>query len=430
MNALNVGTKDTKTAAMTKVLDAREIRKNFPILARKVNGKPLVYLDNAATSQKPASVIKTLVGYYENYNGAVHRSIHTLGEEATQAYEAVREKIRSFIDANDSKEIIYTRNTTESINLVAHAWGQNNIHAGDEIVVSALEHHSNLIPWQMLAKRKSAKLVFAELTKDGLLDLNSMKQAITERTKLVAVTQTSNALGSIFPIKEISHLAHKLGAAVLVDGAQGVPHMPTSVKDMGCDFLAFSMHKMLGPTGVGILWGRAELLESMPPFLGGGSMISAVWRDHATWNEIPWRFEAGVPNIADVIASGAAIDYLNNIGMQNVRTHEIELVEYALKSLGEVSDIIVYGPQDPAKRAAVVSFNVGSIHPHDIGQILNEDGIAVRSGHHCCQPLMRDLNIWGTVRASFYIYNTKEEVDMLCESLKKADRIMGHEKSR
>jgi cysteine desulfurase/selenocysteine lyase len=410
----------------TKPLDTKAICKDFPILSRKVNGKPLVYLDNAATSQKPASVIKALTDYYENYNGAVHRSIHTLGEEATLAYEAVREKISSFIDAPDSKEIIFTRNTTESINLVAYAWGRENVHKGDEIIVSALEHHSNLIPWQMLAERQGAQLVFAELTEDGLLDMNSMIQAIGDRTKIVAIAQTSNSLGSIFPIKEVSKRAHQYGALVLVDGAQGVPHMPTSVKDMECDFLAFSMHKMLGPTGVGVLWGRSELLESMPPFLGGGSMISAVWRDHATWNEIPWKFEAGVPNIADVIASGVAIDYLNGIGMENVRAHEIELVDYALKSLKKVNDITIYGPKDPTKRAAVLSFNIDSIHPHDIGQILNEDGIAVRSGHHCCQPLMRDLNVWGTARASFYIYNTKEEVDMLCESLKKADKVMGH----
>ncbi|HEY9871061.1 MAG TPA: cysteine desulfurase [Candidatus Obscuribacterales bacterium] len=407
--------------------DINKIRKDFPILGRKVNGRPVVYLDNAATSQKPECVIKALKDYYEQYNANIHRGIHTLSEEATEAYESVREKVRQFIGAPESRTIIFTRNTTEAINLVAQSWGRANISAGDEIVLSAMEHHSNLVPWQLLAAERGAELKFIELTADGQIDLESARGVITPRTKLVAITQMSNVLGTITPVREIVEIAQAVGAKVLVDGAQGVPHLPTDVKELGCDFLVFSFHKMLGPTGVGILWARPEILEAMPPFLSGGDMISAVWRDRARWNELPWKFEAGTPNIGDVIACGMAIDYLQGIGMENVRAHEIELTDYALKGLQSLADdVIIYGPLDARKRGGVISFNFKDVHPHDVGQILNEAGIAIRAGHHCCQPLMRDLNVAGTARASFYVYNTKEEVDALLEALKEADKVMGH----
>jgi cysteine desulfurase/selenocysteine lyase len=406
--------------------DVKKIREDFPILKRQVNGKQLVYLDNAATSQKPKSVITCLSNYYERYNANIHRGIHTLSEEATEAYEGVREKIRQFIDAPATREIIYTRNATEALNIVAQSWGRQNILAGDEIVLTPFEHHSNIVPWQILAKERDAKLVFIKLTDDGLIDMDSARSVIGPKTKIVAITQMSNVFGTITPVKELARLAHKQGAIFLLDGAQGVPHLPTSVKEIGCDFLAFSFHKMLGPTGIGILWGKSELLEAMQPFLYGGDMISAVWRDRATWNELPWKFEAGTPNIADAIACGAAIDYLNKLGMNNVRQHEIELTDYALKAFQKLPDIDVYGPKNAQQKGGVISFNFKEIHAHDVGQILNDSGIAIRAGHHCCQPLMRDLNVSGTARASFYVYNTKEEIDFLVEALQNAQKVMGH----
>ena len=403
-----------------------QIRKDFPILDRKINGHKLVYLDNAATSQKPLSVINAISDYYKTNNANIHRGIHTLSEEATTAYEDVRDKIAAFIGAKETKSVIFTRNATEAINLVAQTWGKTNILPGDEIVISAMEHHSNLIPWQWLAQERQAKLRFIELTPAGKLDMESAKNVINDRTKLVAITQMSNVLGTITPIAEIAKLAHAHGALLLVDGAQGVPHLRTDVEEMGCDFLVFSFHKLLGPTGVGILWARPELLEAMPPFLGGGDMIASVWRDKATFNELPWKFEAGTPNIADVIGAGSAIDYLMNLGMENVRAHEIELTDYALKAFQTLDDVKIYGPMDAKARGGVISFNLDHIHPHDLGQILNESGIAIRAGHHCCQPLMRDLQVWGTARASFYLYNTKAEIDLLIEALKEANKVMGH----
>lgn len=411
---------------LVTMLDLKSICKDFPILKREIEGKRLVYLDSAATSQKPKQVVDALVDYYTNYNANIHRGVHTLSEEATAAYEEVREKIVAFIGAADSQEIIFTRNATEAINLVATSWGKQNIKAGDEIVLSPMEHHSNLVPWQMLAAACGAKLVFLELTADGQVDLSSCHKLIGAKTKLVAITQMSNVLGTIVPIAQIAKLAHAQGALLLVDGAQSVPHLPTSVKDLDCDFLVFSMHKMLGPTGVGVLWSRTEILQAMPPYMGGGDMISTVWRDRALYNQLPWKFEAGTPNIADVIASGVAIDYLAKIGMENVRAHEIEITEYALKRLREVPEITIYGPSKAEDRGGVVSFNLKGIHPHDLGQVLNEDGVAIRVGHHCCQPLMRDLDVMGTARASFYIYNTKEEVDTLFDALLKARKVLGH----
>jgi cysteine desulfurase/selenocysteine lyase len=409
-----------------EMLDVAKIRADFPILQRKINGKPLVYLDNAATSQKPVQVIRALTEYYENNNANIHRGIHTLSEEATAAYESSRESIARFIDAPEARSVIFTRNATEAINLVMYSWGRHHINEGDEIVLTAMEHHSNLVPWQMLAKERGAKLVFIELTKDGELDMESARKAIGPKTKLVAITLMSNVMGTIVPVAEISDLAHAHGALVLVDGAQGVPHLPTSVRELKCDFLAFSFHKMLGPTGVGILWGRTELLQKMPPFMGGGDMIAAVWREKSRYNELPWKFEAGTPNIADVIAAGAAINYLQNLGMAAVRKHEIEITKYALEKFAEFKRATIYGPTDASKRGGVISFNLNGVHPHDLGHILNESGIAIRAGHHCCQPLMRELDVSGTARASFYIYNTNEEVDVFFQALQEAERIMGN----
>lgn len=412
------------------------IRKDFPILSREVNGKPLVYLDSAATSQTPTQVIDAIVDYYTRYNANVHRGIHTLSEEATAAFEETRELITDFIKADDSKEIIFTANATAAINLVAYSWGRANIKAGDEIVLSPMEHHSNLVPWQMLAAERGAKLLFLEMTEDGQLNMDSAREWIGMRTKLVAITHVSNVLGTINPIAELAKLAHAQGALILVDGAQSVPHMPVSVKELGCDFLAFSLHKMLGPTGVGVLWAKRQILEAMPPFLGGGSMISVVKRNSFTANELPFKFEAGTPNIADVIASGAAINYLNKIGMKNVREHEIELSKYTLQKFtefaqykngsGTTDELVLYGPRDVNKRGGVFSFTFGDIHPHDIGQILSDEGVAIRAGHHCCQPLMRELNVQSTARASFYLYNTKEEIDKLFSALGQARKVLGH----
>jgi cysteine desulfurase / selenocysteine lyase len=408
------------------MFDSKEIARDFPILSRQIDGKKLVYLDNAATSQKPRSVIDSIVHYYEHYNANVHRGIHTMSEEATAAYEGVREKVAAFIGADDTCEIIYTRNTTEAINLVAFTWGRQNVLPGDEIVLTPMEHHSNLVPWQQLAAEREAKLVFLELSDEGEVTLESAQRLIGPKTKLVAISQMSNVLGSIPPIAEISALAHTFGAVVLVDGAQGVPHLPTSVKELGCDFLAFSFHKMLGPTGSGVLWGRKELLEAMPPFMFGGDMISSVAREKSRFNELPWKFEAGTPNVADVIASGAAIDYLNNLGMAQIRAHEIAITDYALKKLSTMRGINIYGPKEAARRGGVISFNVDGIHPHDLGQILSDSGIAIRAGHHCCQPLMKDLKVMGTARASFYIYNTTAEVDLLAAALEEADKVLGN----
>jgi cysteine desulfurase/selenocysteine lyase len=408
------------------MFDSKEIAKDFPILSRIIDGKKLVYLDNAATSQKPRQVIEAITHYYEHYNANVHRGIHTMSEEATAAYEGVREKIAHFIGAKETCEIIYTRGTTEAINLVAATWGRQNVLPGDEILLTPMEHHSNLVPWQQLAAEREAKLVFLELTEDGEVSLESAKKLINAKTRLVAISQMSNVLGSIPPVREIADLAHAVGAVVLVDGAQGVPHLPTSVKDLGCDFLAFSFHKMLGPTGVGVLWGKKEILEKMPPYMFGGDMISSVARDKSRFNELPWKFEAGTPNIADVIASGAAIDYLNRLGMDQIRAHEIAITDYALKALSKQRGVHIYGPAEAEKRGGVIAFNVDGVHPHDLGQILSDQGIAIRAGHHCCQPLMKDLKVMGTARASFYIYNTTAEVDMLVAALAEADKVLGN----
>jgi cysteine desulfurase/selenocysteine lyase len=401
-------------------LDVASIRKDFPILKRKVHGVPLVYLDNAATSQKPRQVIDALVRYYENYNANIHRAVHTLGEEATAAYEGAREKVRAFINAPTTESIIFTRNTTEAINLVAYSWGRANISEGDEILLTQMEHHSNLIPWQRLAKEKGATVRYVPVTPQGTLELNGLENLFDARTKMMALPHVSNSLGTINPVEKIAAEARRRGVMLLVDGAQGAPHLPVDVQAIGADFYAFSAHKMLGPTGVGVLYGRRELLEEMEPFLGGGEMIRKVTFEGATWNDLPWKFEAGTPNIADVIAFGAAIDYLSDLGMDNVRQHEAEITAYALDRMGSIPEIILYGPPDAAQRGGVVSFNFPGLHPHDIGTVLDTHGVAIRSGHHCTQPLMRCLGISGTARASFYVYNTPQEVDALVDATKAA----------
>ncbi len=408
-------------------MDAREIRRDFPILERRVRGTKLVYLDNAATTHKPRAVIDALVQYYSHYNSNVHRAVYALSEEATNAYEEARRKIARFINASSPECIIFTRNATEALNLVAYSWARWNLRPGDEILLTEMEHHSNLVPWQLVARERDVRLRFIPVdTSTGKLVLDDLEQLINERTRLVSVTQMSNVLGTINPVKEIARKAHAVGAVMVVDGAQSVPHMPVDVQELDCDFLAFSGHKMLGPTGIGVLYGRYELLEAMEPFLGGGDMIREVWLERATWNQLPYKFEAGTPNIADAIALGVAVDYLTHIGMEAVRAHEMELTGYALEVLSSFGDdITIYGPGDPRQRGGVISFNFADIHPHDLGTILDGEGVAIRAGHHCCQPLMRKLGVAATARASFYIYNLPEEVDALARALRRAKEIFG-----
>ncbi len=411
--------------------DVDEIRKDFPILDRMVRGRKLVYLDNAATTQKPRQVIDALVHYYEHYNANIHRGLHTLAEEATSAYEASRAKVGRFINAeHPEQEIVFTRNTTESINLVANAWGRKFLKPGDEIVFSAMEHHSNLVPWQLIAMATGARLRFIEIDAEGKLIPEDIAAKIGERTKIVAISQMSNVLGTINPVREIAEAAHRAGAVMLVDGAQSVPHMPVDVRELGCDFLAFSSHKMLGPTGVGVLYGRRDLLEVMDPFLGGGEMIKRVTYETSTYADLPNKYEAGTPNIADVIAFGAAIDYLEGLGMNAVRAHEAEITQYCIDRLERVEGVTVYGPRDAAERGGAVTFNYGELHPHDLSQVLDQHGIAIRAGHHCAQPLMKWLGVVATARASFYLYNRKDEVDALIEGITASDRIFGHAAAR
>lgn len=407
-------------------LNVDAIRRDFPLLAQKVHGHPLVYLDNAATSQKPRQVIQALVGYYEGYNANVHRAVHALGERATDQYEAARAKVAEFIGAADPAAVIFTRNATEAINLVALSWARHSLHEGDEIVLSEAEHHSNLVPWQLVAAETGARLRFIPITPSGELDLEQAERIIGGRTRLVATWHMSNVLGSIAPVRALANLAHAHGALMLVDGAQSVPHMPVNVADLDCDFLAFSAHKMLGPTGIGVLWARPEVLEHMEPVLGGGDMIRQVWLERATWNELPWRFEAGTPNIADAIAFGVAVDYLSALGMDRIQRHERDLVAYALDALSEVPGMTIYGPRNSNARGGVISFNLADIHPHDLGTILDHEGVAIRAGHHCCQPLMRRLGVPATARASFYLYNTPSEVDALVRGLYRAMEVFGN----
>jgi cysteine desulfurase/selenocysteine lyase len=401
------------------MFDPQLIRKDFPILAREVYGKPLVYLDNAATSQKPRQVIKSLTDYYEQSNSNVHRGVHALSMESTEQYEDARRKVAEFIHAPTPESIIFTRNTTEAINLVAHAWALKNLLPGDEILVTEMEHHSNLVPWQMVAQQRNVTLRFIPTNEEGSLDLSSLNTLVNSQTRLIAVVHTSNFLGTMNPIDVICQKAREVNAFLLVDGAQSVPHMPTDVVEADYDFLAFSGHKMLAPTGIGVLYVKPSILQEMEPFLRGGEMVREVWFDHATWNDPPNRFEAGTPSIADTVGLGAAIDYLQALGMDNVRQHEKEITSYALKRLQEVEEVEIIGPPSSERRGGLIAFALGSVHPHDIGTFLDREGIALRAGHHCTMPMHRKLGLSASARASFYVYNDNEDVDTLISGLKK-----------
>lgn len=408
--------------ALRKPVDVEKIRKDFPIFKQKIRGMPCVYLDNAATSQRPDQVVDAMNDYYQIYNATIHRVIYELGEKATDAYEGAREKVAKFINAKP-EEVIFVRNTTEAINLVAYSWGRANIREGDKILLTVMEHHSNIIPWQLLAKEKKAHLEFIDIDGEGLLKMNDFEKFMNEEIKFMGLVHVSNVLGTINPVKEMVNYAHKSDALVLVDAAQSVPHMPVDVREMNCDFLAFSGHKMLGPTGIGVLYGKRELLEEMNPFLSGGDMIREVHLREASWDELPWKFEAGTSNVAGAIGLGAAVDYLNKIGMKNVREHEKQLTKYALDKMVKIKGISIYGPKNVEVRGGVISFNLGDIHPHDIASILDGEGIAIRAGHHCAQPLVERLGVVGTARASFYIYNTEWEIDYLVNALEKARKV-------
>ena len=411
--------------------DVAKIRKDFPILDRQVNGVPLVYLDNAATSQKPRAVIQALSDYYERYNSNVHRGAHTLAIEATDAYEEARAKVARFINAPSPANIVFVRNTTEAINLVAHTWAVANVGAGDRIVVTEMEHHSNLVPWQHVARVSGAELKLIAMTSDYELDTSDLDELLTPATKLVALTHMSNVLGTITPVAEVVAAAHRVGALALVDAAQSVPHLPVDVQALDCDFMAFSGHKMLGPTGIGVLYAKDDVLEQMDPFLRGGEMVLEVTYEDATWNQVPLKFEAGTPNIGDAIALGAAVDYLSALGLDNVREHEVALTRYAMERFAELEEVTTFGPSDLAVRGGVVSFYMSEIHPHDIGQVLDQLGIAIRAGHHCAMPLVRSrLNVPATARASFYLYNTEAEIDALIDGLNQVLRYFGDAASK
>lgn len=405
-------------------LDSRSIRKDFPIFERMLKGRSMAYLDSAATTQKPQAVIEAIVEYYRTYNANVHRGIYTISEEATQRFEVSRDAVAKFINAPAREGVVFTRNTTESINLVAQSWGRANLKPGDEILLTQMEHHSNLIPWQLIAGERGAKLRFVPLTRDGRLDLEQFWKLLSEKTRLVSLAHVSNVLGTINPVSEVVRRAHEVGAVVMVDGAQSVPHRSVDVRELDCDFLAFSGHKMLGPTGIGVLYGRVNLLDAMPPYMGGGEMISEVRLESATYRELPWKFEAGTPNIAGAIGLGAAVEYLAKLGMENVRANEEELVRYALDRIESFDDVETYGPRPD--RGGVVAFNVKGVHPHDVSTVLDEDAVFIRAGHHCAQPLMRWLDVPATVRASFYVYSTEEEIDRLMESLGKVREVFNN----
>ena len=403
-------------------LNVEEIRKDFPVLDQEVNGHPLVYLDNAATSQRPLQVVQAVEDFYEKYNANVHRGIHKLSEESSEVYENARTKVAKFINARSDRELIYTRNSTESINLVAYSWGMENLKPGDEVLVTEMEHHANLVPWQLICQRTGATYKYVPIDDTGHLRMDLLDDLLTEKTKLFAFTAASNTVGTINPVKELVKAAHEVGALALVDGAQAAPHMKIDVQDWDCDFFAFSGHKMLGPTGIGFLYGKEEILDAMPPFLTGGDMIREVHIDSATWNDLPWKFEAGTPNIAGAIGMGAAVDYLQKIGMDRIHAHEQVLIKYAMERLSEVPGLTMYGP--PAEeRGGLVAFTVKGLHPHDIASILDAYGVAVRAGHHCAQPVHDHFGIPATARASFYLYNTPEEADALVNALLEARKI-------
>ncbi|UOQ46030.1 cysteine desulfurase [Halobacillus salinarum] len=403
-------------------MDVKAVRDAFPILHQEVNGHPLVYLDSSATSQKPATVIDKVNEYYRGYNSNVHRGVHTLGTVATDEFEGAREKVRRFINASSMQEIVFTRGTTTAINTVASSYGRANLQAGDEIVITPMEHHSNLIPWQQLAKYSGAELKYLPLQPDGTINLEDVKETITDQTKIVAVSHVSNVLGTINPIKEMAAIAHQHNAVILVDGAQGAPHVKVDVQDLDCDFYAFSGHKMCGPTGIGVLYGKRDLLNNMEPVEFGGEMIDFVNLYDSTWKELPWKFEGGTPIIAGAIGLGAAIDFLNEIGLEEIEEHEHKLVAHAMEQLKQVEGLTVYGPED---RAGLITFNLADVHPHDVATVLDAEGIAVRAGHHCAQPLMKWLEVSATARASFYLYNTEDEIDRFVSALQTTKEYFG-----
>ncbi|WP_080844211.1 cysteine desulfurase [Cytobacillus gottheilii] len=400
-------------------MNIMDIRQMFPILHQEVNGSPLVYLDSAATSQKPIQVIEAIDNYYRQYNSNVHRGVHTLGTKATDGYEGAREKVRKFINAKSTEEVIFTRGTTTSLNTVAASYARANLQEGDEIVISYMEHHSNIIPWQQVAKATGAILKYLPLQEDGTIALEDVKNTVTDQTKIVSIMHVSNVLGVINPIKEIAQIAHQHGAVMVVDGAQSAPHMKVDVQDLDCDFFAMSGHKMCGPTGIGILYGKKKLLENMEPIEFGGEMIDFVGLQESTWKELPWKFEGGTPIIAGAIGLGAAIDFLEEIGRDNIEAHEHKLAAYAMEQMSAIEGMTIFGPKDASKKAGVVTFNIDEVHPHDVATVLDADGIAVRAGHHCAQPLMKWLKVSATARASFYLYNSEEDIDRLVHGLVK-----------
>ena len=404
-------------------IDIEKIRQDFPILQRKIGTKPLVYLDNAATSQKPNAVLQALDDYYRYHNANVHRGVHTLSEEATASYESARSRIARFINAPSDKQIIFTRGTTESINLVAHSWGRANLGPGDEVLITAMEHHSNIVPWQILQEQLGFTLRHIPVTPEGLLDLSQLDSLLTERTKLLSFMQVSNVLGTINPVRELVAAARRVGAKVLIDGAQSVPHMPVDVQALDADFFAFSSHKLCGPTGIGVLYGKRALLEAMPPFMGGGDMIREVKLSGSKWNTLPYKFEAGTPAIAEAIGLGAAVDYLSAVGMDWVHEHEQMLTHYAYEQLSQVEGLRILGP-GPAARGGLIAFTLGDIHPHDLSSVLDSEGIAIRAGHHCAQPIHDHFGIVASARASFYLYNTPAEIDKLVIGLEKANKFL------
>lgn len=407
-------------------MNAEELRKDFPILSERINGHRLVYLDNAATSQKPRQVIDAIRRYYEHDNSNVHRGVHTLGSRATEAYEAARERVARFIRAKSPQEIVFTRGTTESLNMIAHGYARAKLREGDEIVLLPSEHHSNLIPWQQAARATGATLRYLPLQPDGTIRLEDVEAAVTHRTKIVAIAHVSNVLGTVNPVREIAEIAHRHGAIIVVDGAQSVPHMPTDVVEMDCDFLAFSGHKMLGPTGIGVLYGKAELLAEMEPTYFGGEMIDVVDLYESTWKEAPWKFEGGTPIIAGAIGLAAAMDYLEKVGLAEIERHDAALAAKAVERLAEIDGVTIFGPPPGQSRAGLVTFNLGHVHPHDLATVLDARGVAIRAGHHCAQPLMRLFNVPATARASFYLYNTEEDVDALVDAVLEAKEFFGH----
>ncbi len=407
-------------------MEIAKVRQDFPILFQTVNDEPLIYLDNAATTQKPKQVISAIENYYAHDNANVHRGVHTLSERATKQYEEARETVRAFINAASTKEVLFTRGTTTSLNWVAQGFGDQVVEAGDEIYITALEHHSNLVPWQQLAKRKQARLVYLPLTEEGSVDVTAAQTVISSKGKILAVTQASNVMGTINPIKELAALIHAVGGYIVVDGAQSTPHMTVNVQQLDADFFAFSGHKMSGPTGIGVLYGKEALLEQMTPVEFGGEMIDFVYDETATWAPLPYKFEAGTPNIAGAIGLKAAIDYLNEIGMTEIQEHEHQIMRYLLPKIQGIADITLFGPTDPEKRTGILTFNIEGVHPHDVATGFDMEGIAIRAGHHCAQPLMRHLDVHATARASFYFYNTLEEAEQFLASLVKVKEFFTH----